>query len=121
MPACLVAYSCLTLCDRSDCSPPGSSVHGILPARILEWVTFSFPGDLPDPGTKPRSPAWQEDSLPTKSPGKPQVTTTYQNCMRNEDIKYAVLTYCRSTFESDEIVGLVHGEGVPINHMCYFN
>ena len=33
-----VAQSCLTLCDPMDCSPPGSSVHGILQARILEWV-----------------------------------------------------------------------------------
>ena len=37
----LVAQSCLTLCDPMDCSPPGSSVHGILQARILEWVAFS--------------------------------------------------------------------------------
>ena len=34
--------SCLTLCDTMDCSPRGSSVHGILQARILEWVTISF-------------------------------------------------------------------------------
>ena len=33
-----VAQSCLTLCDPMDCSPPGSSAHGILQARILEWV-----------------------------------------------------------------------------------
>ena len=31
-----------TLCDRMDCSPPGSSVHGILQARILEWVAIPF-------------------------------------------------------------------------------
>ena len=37
-----VAQSCLTLCDPVDCSPPGSSVHGILQARILEWVAISF-------------------------------------------------------------------------------
>ena len=37
-----VAQSCLTLCDPMDCSPPGSSVHGILQARILEWVATSF-------------------------------------------------------------------------------
>ena len=36
----LVAQSCLTLCDLMDCSPPGSTVHGILQARILEWVTI---------------------------------------------------------------------------------
>ena len=38
---CSVAQSCLTLCDTMDCSLPGSSVHGVLQARILEWVTIS--------------------------------------------------------------------------------
>ena len=38
----LVAQSFLTLCDPLDCSPPGFSVHGILHARILEWVAILF-------------------------------------------------------------------------------
>ena len=38
----LAAQSCPTLCDPVDCSPPGSSVHGILQARILEWVAIPF-------------------------------------------------------------------------------
>ena len=38
----LVAQSCPTLCDPMDHSPPGSPVHGILQARILEWVAISF-------------------------------------------------------------------------------
>ena len=38
----LVTQLCLTLCDSMDCSPPGSSVYGILQARILEWVAISF-------------------------------------------------------------------------------
>ena len=37
-----VAQSCPTLCDPVDCSPPDSSIHGILQARILEWVAISF-------------------------------------------------------------------------------
>ena len=37
-----VTHSCLTLCDPVDCSPPGSSIHGILQARTLEWVAISF-------------------------------------------------------------------------------
>ena len=37
-----VAQSCLTLSDPMDCSPPGSSVHGIFQARVLEWVAISF-------------------------------------------------------------------------------
>ena len=39
--ACSVTQSCPTLCDHMDCSPPGSSVHGILQARILEWAVIS--------------------------------------------------------------------------------
>ena len=39
---CLVAKSCLTLCNPMDCSPPGSSAHGISQARILEGVAISF-------------------------------------------------------------------------------
>ena len=38
----LVSQFCLTLCDPLNCSPPGSSLHGILQARVLEWVAISF-------------------------------------------------------------------------------
>ena len=37
-----VAQLCLTLSDPTDCSPPGSSVHGIFQARVLEWVATAF-------------------------------------------------------------------------------
>ena len=37
-----VAQSCPTLCDPKDCSLPGSSLHGILQARVVEWVAISF-------------------------------------------------------------------------------
>ena len=49
--------SCPTFCDPMDCNPPGSSAHGILQARILEWIAMPFPspGDLPDPGVEPTS------------------------------------------------------------------
>ena len=55
----LVTQSCPTLCDLIDCSPPGTSVLGILQARILEWSTD--PWD--HPGIEPGSPALQADSL----------------------------------------------------------
>ena len=47
--------SCLTLWDPMDCSLPGSSVHGVLQARILDWVAFPLPEDPPDPGIEPTS------------------------------------------------------------------
>ena len=52
----LVVQSCPTICDSMDRSPLGSSVHGILQARILKnGLPFSSPGDLPDPEVEPRS------------------------------------------------------------------
>ena len=62
----LVAQSCPTLCNPIDCSPPGSSVHEIFQARILGWVAFLFPGDLPNPGIEPGCPELQADSLLTE-------------------------------------------------------
>ena len=64
-----VTQSCLTLCDPMNCGLPGSSVHGIFQARIMDWVAISFSRDLPDPGIEPGSPALQADSLPSEPPG----------------------------------------------------
>ena len=61
-----VTQLCLTLCDPVD-----YTVHGILQARILEWVVFPSPGDLPNPGIEPRSPALGADSLPAEPQEKP--------------------------------------------------
>ena len=50
---CVCVQSHPTLYESMDCSLPGSYVHGIFQARILEWVAISFSRDLPDPGIKP--------------------------------------------------------------------
>ena len=60
-----VTQSCLMLCDPLD-----YTVHGILQARILEWVAISFSMG----SSQPRSPALQADSLPAEPPGKPKNT-----------------------------------------------
>ena len=65
--ACVCAkslQSCLTLCNPVYYSPPGSSVHGILQARILEWVACPPLGVLPHPEIETASPALQVDSIP---------------------------------------------------------
>ena len=51
-----VAQSYPTLCDPMDCSLPGSSVHEIFQAWVLEWVAFPPPGDLPNLGIEPKPP-----------------------------------------------------------------
>ena len=94
-----------------DCSPPGSFVHGISQARILEWVAIPFsrrwtvalqaplsmgfprqeywsglpfpsPGDLPDPGIEPKSPALQANSLPSEPPRRPPETSPTRDIKR---------------------------------------
>ena len=65
----LVTQSYLTLCDPMHCSLPGSSIHGILQGRILEWVAIPFSSGSSQPGMEPGSPAMQEDSLGFESPG----------------------------------------------------
>ena len=79
MRACLVTSVMSNSGDPMECGPPGSSVHGILQARMLEWVACPPPGDLPDSGIQPlslASPALQAGSLPTEPPGMPTFTHT---------------------------------------------
>ena len=66
----LVTQLCPALCDLMDCSPPGSPVHGILLARILERVAIPFSRGSADPGVEPRPPALKVDSLLSEPPGK---------------------------------------------------
>ena len=95
-PVCAKSLqSCLTLCDPMNCSSPGSSIHGILQARILAWVAISFSrgsswsqGSNPHHlhllhwqegsllGMEPRSRALQTHSLHLSSPGKHESPTT---------------------------------------------
>ena len=58
----LFAQSCPALCDTMDCSPPASSVHGILRQEYRSGLPCTSPGDLSKPGIKPRYPAFQADS-----------------------------------------------------------
>ena len=70
---CLVTRACLSLCNSMDCSSPGSSVHGLLQARTLEWVATVSSRDLPKTVIKPRSPALQADSLLSEPQGSPRI------------------------------------------------
>ena len=78
--ACVCAkslQSCLTHCDPMDCSLPGFSVHGIFPARILEWVAiFSSRGSSPPRDRACVSCIGRAGSLPLVPPGKPQFLAT---------------------------------------------
>ena len=90
------AQLCLTLCDLVDYNPPGSSVHGIFPTRIVEWAATSSPGDLPDPGIEPVSLALQANSLPLEPSGKPinvkeGILSKWQNVILEKTSKSEIL------------------------------
>ena len=74
---CLVAQSCLTLCDPVDCSLPGFIIHGDSPGGNTEWVAMPSSRDLPKPRLEPRSPTLQADSLLSEPPGKPKNTGVF--------------------------------------------
>ena len=68
----------------------GSSVHGILQARMLSRLSFPSPGDLPDPKVKPASPELESRFFTTETPGKPQDyvmhVMSFQSCPPFEGI-----------------------------------
>ena len=103
----LVAQLCLTLCDPMDCSLPDSSVHGILQARILEWVAMpSSRMDLPYPGVKPGSPALQAGSLPLSYLRRPQNLSQFSSVQFSHSVV------------SDSLCDPMKSSkpGLPVNH-----
>ena len=118
-----------TLCDPMDCSPPGSFVHGILQARILEWVSLSLlRGNLPNTGIQPRSPTLQADSLPAEPQGKPKNTgvgslSLLQRIFLTQESNLGLL-HCRQIFYCLSHHGLTsdgqtisHWKWTPSNHL----
>ena len=73
----------LTLCNPIDCRPPGSSVHGILQARILEWVAMPSSRMSSQPGDQTHVSLcllhWQAGSLPLASPEKSKDSLQHKN------------------------------------------
>ena len=87
-----------TLWDLKDCNLPGSSVHGVSQARILEWIVFLFPEDLPNPGVKTASPTWQANSLPLIHLGSPNFDTViYIN--KHYDLKQILHSWGKSSIQ----------------------
>jgi len=104
----LVAQLCPTLCDTTDCGPLGFTVHGILRARILEWIAIAFSRDLSDPGLKPGSPALQADSLLSEPPGKhklkPQWDITIDQLEMSKNLKRVTISIVSKDVKELEIL-----------------
>ena len=105
---CLVTQSCPTLCNPMDCTPPGSSVHGDSPGKIMENTPFSMVESVAMESAavpssrgffEPRSPTLQVDSLSSESPGKPKNTgvgslSLLQRTFPTQELNRGIL-YCR--------------------------
>ena len=91
---CLVTKSCPTLCDPMDCSPPGSSVHEIFQAGMLDWVAISSSGDLPNPGIKHTSPELAGGFFTTEPPGKPHMLPKFLHFVNSIDLITQWTNYC---------------------------
>ena len=92
-------WSYLILCDPMD-----YTVHGILHTRTLEWAPLLSPGDLPNPGIKPRSPALQADSLPAEPQRKPKNTGVASLSL----LQQIFLTCIAGGFFTTELSGKTH-------------
>ena len=95
---CLVTQLCLTLRDPMDCSLPGSSVHGILQARTLEWVAFPFSSGSSQHRDQTQVSALQADYLPSELPGKPKNTgvgslSLLQGLFPTQELNQSLLHY----------------------------
>ena len=74
---CLVAQSRLTLATPWTISPPDLLFHAISRARLLEWLPFPSPGDLPNPGIEPMSPELSGRVFTAEPSGKPILSPKY--------------------------------------------
>ena len=75
---CLVAKLCLTLCDSMDCSPPGSSLHGVFQARMLEQVATCFSRDSSQPRDQTHIFCLAGGFFTTEPSGKPYVRQNHR-------------------------------------------
>ena len=88
--------SCPTLCNPVDYSPPGSSIHGIIQARIQEWVAFSFSKGSSHPGNKPVSLTSPTLAVRFFTTSATQEALDHKNQPQNQVLKYSEMLVLES-------------------------
>ena len=106
---CSVTQLCPTLCDPMDCQAPLSM--GFSRQESWSGLPFPSPGDLPDPGNKPGSPALQADSLSAKLQGKPNWNVTWLIKRKEVLIHTATQVNCKSIMwnQRSQSPGMIYG------------
>ena len=101
-----VTRLCPALCDHTDCSPPGSSVHGILQAKILEWVAISHSRGSSQPRNQ-SGVSCIAGRLPSEPPGKPQkLHKVLRNQQKRKSHRFALILSKENPLNS--ILGRMH-------------
>ena len=111
--AYLVTQSCLAFCDPMDSSPSSSSFHGISQEEYWSGLPFPSPGDLPNPGIKPRSPALAGRFffLPLSHLGSSLSFTVYQNPTHSNSSRISCLSISLTHFQAPLTL-----ESYPLQH-----
>ena len=122
---CLVAQSCPTLCGLMDCSLPGSSVHKVLQARMLDWLAISSSRDLLlDPAIKPESAALTGGFFITLPPGKPLTVHYFFFKEIFEDKRFFHLSCCILNITFKTLITFMNtfldNDQNPYSFYCYF-
>ena len=98
------AQSCPTLCNPMDCNHQAPLSVGFLRQEYRSELLFSLPGDLPNPGIKPTSPALTDDFFTTEPPGKLYIGTISDLCFMKFKVMFAVSFHCKSVSFSFTII-----------------
>ena len=118
-------FSRVRLCDPMDCSPPGSSVHGILQGRILGWLAMPSSRSSPPRDRTPLSCLLrlQVSSLPLAPPGKSYMLNTYTHTHTHIYINDMLIYVCTHTHThihiSDMLIFGAHGLNKLLNLVCF--
>ena len=112
----LVAWLCQTLCSPWTAAPPGSSVHGNLWARILEWVAISFSRGSSQPRIKPKSPALAGGFLTPGHQGSPQHCYLKVMCAA----LYICMCVSPEVLESPEVDNISHNTDCLLYRRYFF-
>ena len=111
----LVTQACLTVCNTTNCSLPGSSCPWNSPAKILQWVAIPFSRGSSWPRYQPRSPALQADSLPSESPGSPK--HGFSHLVLSDSLWPHELQHARLPCPSP--TPRVHSNSCPLSQWCH--